>query len=166
MEDSRVNQSGPLRIRKEAVLVELALARDNPRQVEVFLAEHRANEFRRQHVLDLLEHVQAFLPARDPATGRWEIFNKESLLWIGVPLSPFGVESEAGDDELFEFRRPVRVDLVGADPLEGELLYSAPEESTRLVDYLNEKGRFLRLWARDRLYLINKAFVLRVVQTG
>jgi hypothetical protein len=158
-----VSTSDPLRIRKQAVVVELALARETPRRVEVFLAEQRANDFRPQHVVDLLEHVQAFLPARDSATGLWEIFNKESLLWIGVPLSPFGSQTEE-HDELFDFRRPVRVDLVGADPLEGELLYSAPEESTRLMDYLNERGRFLRLWARDRLYLVNKAFVLRVVE--
>ena len=137
-----------------------------PRPVEVFLAEHSAREFRRQRVLDLLEHVQAFLPARDVTTGAWEIFNKDSVLWIGVPLSPKGTEAEGLSEELFEFRRPVRVDLIGAPPLEGELLYSAPEQSTRLIDYLNEPGRFVRLWAAERLYLINKAFVLRVVEPG
>ena len=156
----------PLRIRKLAVAVDLAMTAGPPRQVEVFLAEHRAREFRRQHVLDLLEHVQAFLPARDCTSGGWEIFNKDALLWIGVPLSPFGAEPAGATEELFEFRRPVHVDLVGAPTLAGELLYSAPEQSTRLVDYLNEPGRFLRLWATDRLYLINKAFVLRVVEAA
>jgi hypothetical protein len=131
--------------------------------VEIFLAEQRANEFRRQLVLDLLEQAQAFLPARDTATGKGEIFNKDALLWIGVPLAPFGSQA-VGEDELFEFRRPVRVDLIGGEPLAGEVLYSAPEQSTRLVDYVNEPGRFLRLWAKETLYLINKAFVLRVVQ--
>jgi hypothetical protein len=161
-----VSRTEPLRIPKEAFAVELALAGAVPRRVEIFLAEQRANEFRRQVVLDLLEHVQAFLPARDAATGKWEIFNKDALLWIGVPLAPFGSQAPAvaGEDELFEFRRPVRVDLIGGGPLEGELLYSAPEQSTRLVDYLNEPGRFLRLWSKETLYLINKAFVLRVVE--
>jgi hypothetical protein len=159
-----VSRTEPLRIPKEAFAVELALAGAVPRRVEIFLAEQRANEFRRQVVLDLLEHVQAFLPARDAATGKWEIFNKDALLWIGVPLAPFGSQAAAGEEELFEFRRPVRVDLIGAEPLTGELLYSAPEQSTRLMDYLNEPGRFLRLWAKETLYLINKAFVLRVVE--
>jgi hypothetical protein len=159
-----VSRTEPLRIPKEAFAVELALAGFVPRRVEIFLAEQRANEFRRQLVLDLLEHVQAFLPACDAATGKWEIFNKDALLWIGVPLAPFGSQAVAGEEELFEFRRPVRVDLIGAEPLEGELLYSAPEQSTRLMDYLNEPGRFLRLWAKETLYLINKAFVLRVVE--
>ena len=159
-----MSRTEPLRIPKEAFAVELALAGAVPRRVEIFLAEQRANEFRRQVVLDLLEHVQGFLPARDAATGKWEIFNKDALLWIGVPLAPFGSQAAAGEEELFEFRRPVRVDLIGAEPLVGELLYSAPEQSTRLMDYLNEPGRFVRLWAKETLYLINKAFVLRVVE--
>ena len=58
----------------------------------------------------------------------------------------------------------MRVDLIGGEPLAGELLYSAPEESTRLVDYLNAPGRFLRLWSKETLYLINKTFVSRVVE--
>jgi hypothetical protein len=159
-----VIQTEPLRIRKEPFAVELVLAGAAPRQVEIFLAEHRAHEFRPQHVLDLLEQDQAFLPARDTSTGKRETFNKDALLWIGVPLGSFGGETAAGEDELFEFRRPVRVDLIAAEPIEGELLYSARVESTRLVDHLNVAGRFLRLWARERLYLVNKAFVLRVVE--
>jgi hypothetical protein len=160
-----VTQAEPLRIPKEAFAVELALAGAAPRRVEVFLAEQRANEFRRQYVLDLLEGARAFLPARDTATGKRETFNKDALLWICVPLAPFGSQA-AGEEELFEFRHPVRVDLIGGEPLAGELLYSAPAESTRLVDYLNAPGRFLRLWSKETLYLINKAFVLRVVETA
>jgi len=164
-ENPPVDRTGPLRIRKQAVAVELALAGGEPRRVQVFVAEHRANEYRRQDVLDLLEHVQAFLPARDPATGRGEIFNKDALLWIALPLSPFGSEPESEAEELFEFRRPARVDFLGGQSISGELLYSAPAESTRLVDYVNEPGRFVRLWTKDFLYLINKAFVLRLVET-
>lgn len=157
-------QTEPLRIRKTPFAVVLALAGAAPRQVEIFLAEHRAHEFRPQHVLDLLEQTEAFLPARDSGTGKRETFNKNALLWIGVPLAPFGAETAAGDDELFEFRQPVRVDLIAAEPIEGELLYSAPVESTRLVDHLNTGGRFLRLWTREQLCLINKAFVVSVVE--
>jgi hypothetical protein len=159
-----VSQIGPLQIPKEPFAVDLALAGFAPRRVEIFVAERRADEFRRELVLDLLEHAQAFLPARDPATGNWELFNKDVLLWIGVPLAPFGSQAGSREDELFEFRRPVRVELIGGEPLAGEFLYSAPEQSTRLVDYLNEPGRFLRLWAKETLYLINRAVVLRVAE--
>jgi hypothetical protein len=158
-----LSQSEPLRIHKQAIAIELALAGVPPRTVEVFLAEHRAHEFRRQHVLDLIEHADAFLPARDPSTGKGELINKDSVLWIGVPLAPLGLVGPEADDELFEFRRPVQVEFVGGDPLLGELLYSARQESSRLMDYLNEAGRFFSLWANERLYLINKTLVRRVV---
>lgn len=164
-ENPAMEKAPQLKIRKQAVAVELAMASGEPRRVEVFVAEHRANEYRRQDVLDLLEHLQAFLPARDPATGRGEIFNKDALLWIALPLSPFGSGPEDAPEELFEFRRPVRLDLLGGQSVSGELLYSAPAESTRPVDYVNEPGRFVRLWTKDFLYLINKAFVLRLVET-
>ncbi|HEX5854110.1 MAG TPA: hypothetical protein VFZ57_00705 [Thermoanaerobaculia bacterium] len=159
-----MNETETLRISKKAVAVDLTLAGGQPRHVEIFLAEQRANEFRRQDVLDLLEHEHAFLPVQDPGSPVREIINKDALLWIGVPLNPLGTETDA-PEELFEFRRPVRVELVGAGALEGDLLYSAPQESTRLVDHLNETGRFLRLWAKDSLYLINKTFVLRIIET-
>jgi hypothetical protein len=160
-----VNETSTLRISKKAVAVDLTLAGGRPRRVELYLAEHRANEYRRQDVLDLLENVNAFLPVRDARSTDREIINKDALLWIGVPLTPFGAEQDSAE-ELFEFRRPVRVELLGTSPLDGDLLYSAPRESTRIMDYLNRPGRFLRLWARDRLYLINKTFVLRIVETG
>ncbi len=158
-----MRQTELLRIRKQNVPVDLALPGAPPRPVEIFLAEHQAHEFRRQHVFDLLEQGAAFLPARDFASGVWEIFHKDALLWIRVPLGPTGENLEAGD-ELFDFEKRVRIELQGGDPLEGELLYSAPEQAARVVDYLNQEGRFFRLWQGDRLYLINKVFVLRVIE--
>ncbi len=160
-----MRQTEILRIRKQAVLVELALAGSASRQVEVFLAEHEVHEFRRQHVIDLLQSVRSFLPARDWETGRWELFNKDVLLWIRVPLAPLGAdEPESEDEELFDFRKNVRVDLMEGVPLQGELLYSAREESTRMADYLNQAGRFFHLWQEEHLYLVNKSFVQRVVE--
>jgi hypothetical protein len=154
-----------LRIRKQAVLVDLALAGSEARQAEVFLAEHEAHEFRRQHVIDLLQSMRGFLPARDWETGLWELFNKDVLMWIRVPLAPLGgEEAESGDDELFDFRKNVRVDLMGGSPLQGELLYSAPDEYTRTADYLNLEGRFFHLWQEGHLYLVNKSFVQRIVE--
>jgi len=165
-QDRPSEHTGPLQIRKLPVAVELALAGGEPHRVEVFVAEHRDNEYRRQDVLNLLEREHAFLPARNTATGHGEIFNKDALLWIALPLSPLGSEASSSEPELFEFRRSVRVDFLGGQSVSGELLYSAPEQSTRLVDHVNAPGRFIRLWAKDFLYLINKAFVVRVVEAA
>lgn len=160
------DDSSALRVPKQAVPVEMALAGEPPRTVEVFVAEHRAHAFRRQDVLDLLEHEHSFLPARDVADGAWVIFNKETVMWLAVAfaaMAPGDVDDEA--EELFDYRKVVRVVLQGGSSLQGEVLYSLPSDRARVVDVLNVEGRFFRLWTPDRVFLVNKAFVLRVVET-
>jgi hypothetical protein len=154
----------PLRVRKEPFEVELTLAGRSPRHVELFLAEHASDRFDRQRVLDLLEQADAFLPARDVETGQWETLNARAVVWIGMSRPLLGGEGSA--DELFEYRKFVSVALEGGGSLEGEILYSAPDGGTRLVDFLNRPERFLKVWDGDRLYLVNKESVLRVVENG
>jgi hypothetical protein len=158
-----MRQTELLRVKKQNVPVELALPGSPPRPVEVFLAEHQAHADRRQHVLDLLEQAAAFLPARDFVSGIWEVFNKEALLWIKVPLGASGIGGEGGE-ELFDYQKAVRVELLQGVPIDGELLYSLPEPAARINDYLNQPGRFFRLWQAEHLLLVNKAFVLRIVE--
>ncbi|HZI65084.1 MAG TPA: hypothetical protein VFF17_00830 [Thermoanaerobaculia bacterium] len=157
-----MNVAKPLRVRKEPIEVELLLAGEPPRRVELFLAEHGSRGFDRQSVLDLLEQSEGFLPACDRETGNWESFNSRSVTWIG--MSRIATDTDESANELYDRRKMVRVEFAGLRFLEGELLYSAPEESARVVDLMNRGERFLRLWSGDRVYLVNKASVLRVVE--
>jgi hypothetical protein len=157
-----VPQADSLRVRKNTVEVRLALAGSPPRRVELFLAEQGWRGFSQQRVLDLLEQDDCFLPARDLETGGWETLNARAVVWIGV--SRLEAEAESSGDELFDYRKLVRVELEGCDALEGEILYSAPETSARVVDVLNRRERFLRLWSGDRVFLVNKGSILRVVE--
>jgi len=162
--------SDDLKIPKLPVTVELAVVGEGVRQAEVFVAEHRAGSPRRQRVLDLLESEPQFLPAV-AANGEQRIFNKAMLLWVGIPLleGVLPVEEDgdgdlASDDggTLYDVRRPVTVELQGGGELSGDLLYSPPPEQARVVDYLNRGGRFLRLWASDRVVLVNKERIVSV----
>ena len=119
----------------------------------------------RHAVVDLLEKEQAFVPTQSESDRTPQVFNKDSLLWIAVARSARAA-AQAGDDEdaLYEYRHEVRVELRGGDSLAGELLYTLPAEHARVVDYLNGPGRFLRLWTGERLYLINKGYVERVIE--
>jgi hypothetical protein len=153
---------GELRVPKQRVEVEVAFPSRAPETVEIFLAEHQARAFRRQDVLDLLEREHAFLPAQDKATGAWILFNKDAVLWVAIPFAVGDAEAEA--DELYDQRRVVRVELVGGATLEGEILYTAPAGHSRLADHLSLPGRFFRLWSEGRVTLVNKAFVLRVLE--
>lgn len=157
-----MSQAKTLRVRKERLEVDLALAGAPPRKVELFLAEHGSHGFSRQRVLELIERADCFLPACDRITGEWESFNARAVVWIA--MSRASADADGPGEELYDYRRLVRVELDGSEPLEGEILYSAPEGSARVVDVLNRRDRFLRLWSGDRVFLVNKDSVLRVVE--
>ena len=154
----------PLQVPKQSLEVELALAGAAPRRVELFLAEHGSHDFNRQHVLELLDQAGSFLPIRDLETGEWESFNSRAVVWVGI--SGPSVDVEGSGDELFEHRRSVRVELAWGGSLDGEVLYSAPDAGPRLVDHLNRNEPYFRLWKAEQVFLVNKNWVLRVVETG
>jgi hypothetical protein len=156
-------QTELLRVRKQNVAVDLALAGISPRRMELFLPQQPTSADRRQQVLHFLEKGLTFLPARETASGQWEIINRNAVVWIRISLADLGSLGE-DPEELFEFRQKVRVDLTSGAPLGGELLYSAQEQETRVTDYMNFEGRFFRLWREDDVYLVNKSYVLRVIE--
>lgn len=144
--------------------MELALAGRPPRRVRLYLAEHGSHVFDRQRVLDLLEQPESFLPACDVGSGEWESFNARAVVWIA--MSRLSDDAAGAGEELYEHRKLVRMALAGGGELAGEILYSAPDGESRLVDYLNRTDRFVRLWEGDRLFLVNKDSVLRIVENG
>ena len=152
-----------LKVPKRRVTVELALQGSTPRQVEVFVAEQQAHAVQKEDVLNLLESEQAFLPAFDLETKTGTLFNKDTVLWVGIQLAEQGDELE---QELFDNRRSVEVEVVGGTTLQGNFLYTAPSMRARVVDFLNHPGRFVRLWSEERLYLVNKSYVLRILELG
>ena len=156
-------QTKLLWVPKQNVEVDVALAGIAPRRVELFLPDQPTPHDRRQEILYFLEKGMPFFPARETSTGRWEIVNRSALLWIRLPLESLGA---LGDDteELFDFRHRVRIDLISGEPLEGELLYSAQKQETRVTDYLNVEGRSFHLWHGDDVYLVNKSCVRRVIE--
>lgn len=156
-----MNVAKPLRVRKEPIEVELALTGETPKQVELFLAEHGSHHFNRQRVLELLDQAGSFLPVRDRDTGEYAASNSRAIVWIG--MSRLSADAEGGD-ELYDYRKALRVELAGGRALEGEILYSAPEGAARLVDFLNRGERFFRLWSGERVFLVNKDFVSRIVE--
>jgi hypothetical protein len=162
-----------LKVPTIAVRVELLLHGGPPvmRAVELFVAEHLADQYRRQHVTDLLEAAAAFVPVRSAGEGVVELLNKEAVIWVRVPLHAGEppveekLDPASADVELFDEMHAVRVELASAEPLGGDILYSPTAAGHgRVVDYLNEPGRMFRLWTAEHLYLINKRFVVRVVE--
>jgi hypothetical protein len=154
-----------------AVQVELMLQGGAARTVELFVAEHLADQYRRQQVTDLLEAATAFVPVRSGGDGVVELLNKEAVVWVRVPLSAGEppveekIDPSSADVELFDEMQAVRIELSSSQGLAGDILYSPTAIGHgRIVDYLNEPGLMFRLWTAEHLYLVNKRFVVRVVE--
>jgi hypothetical protein len=157
--------TAPLRVPTEAIVVDIAMHGEPARALDLFVGSSRFHAWRGKQVAELLERSHRFLPVHDRATDGVVLVNTERVLWVSVPAAMPSVEEASEDDfELYDVSRAVRVELHASDPLEGQLLFGAQERGTRVLDYLNAAGRFLRLWRDDRLYLIQRAFVTRVVE--
>jgi hypothetical protein len=148
------------------VPVQLSLDNAAAGAVELYVAEHLSAVERRQNVIELLVSDDNFLPVRDPRENTWALINKTMIAWVAVSLAnPEPPSDEAGmEDELFDVRRAVAVELPGGNRLLGELLYSPPPNRARVADFLNDSGRFFRLWTNDVVYLVNKRYVARVLE--
>lgn len=153
--------SAGLKVPKRAVQVELHLREMGAKRFEIFLAEHGARDPRPESVVARLEDEEPFLPGRDPDEDDWFLINKGAIVWAAVPEEAAVLSLE---DELYDHRREVTVDLLGGESLTGELLYSAPEARTRAVDYLNRPGRFVRVFREGGLALVNKAWIVRAAE--
>lgn len=152
-----------LKIPKIPVTVNLDIVGDGVREVQIFVAEHRAGSRLRQRVLDLLESDPQFLPAFE--NGESRLFNKATLRSVRLPLveGSLPIEEDADGDlgptnsgTLYDISCSVSIVLEGGTEVEGDLLYSPPPDQSRVVDYLNRGGHFLRVWCGDRIMLVNK----------
>ena len=151
-----------LRVPTHTVRVAVAFPGGAAREAELFAPVGDVPRPARARVAELLERDQLFLPARDASTGEVQALGARAIVWISGPLARSG--ELLGDDELFEHRRDVRIELVDGSLLEGELLYSAPAPRARVVDVLNAVGRFVPLWLADRVIFVNKSFVRRLAE--
>jgi hypothetical protein len=148
-----------LRVPKRRLTVELLLRGREPCRLGVFLAEHQDHSWHRQEVLDLLDEEAPFFPAHDEDADAWVLVGRAAVVWVAVDHN----QDEPEDEEpLFDYRREVRLDLPGGRTLEGQLLYAAPPEQARLIDYMNAASRFFRIFTADRVYLVARSAVLRL----
>jgi len=161
--DSALEVEG-LKVRTNLVGAEVSLAGGAHRRVDLYVAEFLPHSWRRQDLLDLLEDETGFLPART-AEGAWLLLNKRSIAWIALDRVEEPGEA-AVHEELFDVKQDVVLELAGGEILEGQLLYTAPPARARVKDYMNEPGRYFRLYRQDRVYVINKSYLACVREGG
>jgi hypothetical protein len=148
------------------VAVEVSLAGEPARRVEMFLGEHGHRAWHRQEVLDLLEGGRQFLPCQDPEQETATLINRDHIIWVAIPVE----EDRSPSDEvpdldlLYDRRHQVVLRLAGGTSLEGAFLFTAPDEHSRLTDYLNQAGGFLALHWADQIFLVRKSAIVEIVE--
>ena len=148
-------------IPKAKIPVRVLLRNRTLHRLELFVPLQEARKPPERVVQELLEQPRSFFPGRDQDTGDFLLVQRDAVLWAAVERQE-GQELEAL--ELYDRHVWVRVDLEDGSRLEGELFYSAPTARARVMDHLNGPERFFFLHRPDRLVLVNKAYVVYVVE--
>jgi len=149
------------------VAVELCLAGQAARRVELFLGEHSDHAWRRQDMVALLEGDRQFLPCRDAELGTFTLVNRDHIEWLAIPLGEdlsHALDDDAGLGPLFDHRHQVTLQLGGGLILRGAILCSAPGDHARLVDHVNQPGGFVSLHWSDQILLVRKSAIVEIIE--
>jgi len=185
VEVSGPHRSYELKLPTKTVAVRVALLGAQPAAAEMFVAD-----IPRRCQGDLLDDLAAqlgasarFVPVR--SADRVRLLGKHAISWVAVdrddpgqPASPdvapqrsLELSGELTTDPneeltLYDRQHLVEVELIHAAKLVGTMLDSLPADRPRVIDYLNQAGRFLRLWTTTEHYLINASQVIAVTELG
>ncbi len=149
-----------LRVPKRRVQVEVLLAGGGVRQVTVFLADFASGHTGPERLSDLLIAHEEFVPAVDVTSDAMTFLGRHSIAAARVAREWEHTDLEGGE------RHEVELTLTDGTQLRGAVSFVLPPERSRLLDYLNDAQPFIRLAEGDRVALVNKRHVARVVKVG
>jgi hypothetical protein len=112
-------------------------------------------------VQDRLNDEDQFLTLALAGEPPLAFVNKIQIVRVEVPA-----EEEAPEEPISLVGvtiEPVGVQLLGGQELHGTVRIEGPAGKRRISDFLNRQPAFLAVKAVDRLHLVHKRFVLRVV---
>jgi len=145
-----------LRIPKHRAEAEVTGPDGQARRFSLFLAE-RKSRGGPERVVDLLNGPREFLPAVDCETDSTTILARSCIVVARVAGPLWDV-----DESNLPLEHEVELVLSNGKAIAGLISYVLPNESCRLVDYLNDPAPFLALVEGERVALVNKRYVLRV----
>jgi hypothetical protein len=125
---------------------------------EVFLADYAQGHAGPERVSDLLGGRDEFFPAQE-IDGPVRLVSRSALLWARIPAQAWDGHPVAGTVD-----EPVQVWLDDGSHLEGRVKGDAPQERSRLVDWLNDAPEFLALYEEGSVVLVNRRRVVAVTR--
>jgi hypothetical protein len=130
------------------------------RDGDIFLSSLAAHHEGHEHVIDVLNQTDQFIPIhfKDEST---KLINKNNILMVTFPSD----EEETEDPVPADFSVEVVIHLTNDTCLEGNFFFSLPPHSRRVKDFLNQSfmdkpESFLELRKGTEVCLINKTYIL------
>jgi len=102
-----------------------------------------------------------FFPFRPAGTQGTELIAKPSVIRLSYTPPPTREEDAPTTME----RCAVVIECPGGR-FEGEVLLDTPSNQRRLVDYVNQPGAFIALHKGEKVHLIQKRLMIRIIQTS
>ena len=103
----------------------------------------------------------AFFPFRSAGTQGTELIARRFVVRLSYTAPP-----ASGEDTQTTMERCAVVIECPGGRFEGEVILDTPSNQRRLVDYVNQPAAFISLRKGERVHLIQKRLVVRVIQTS
>jgi len=137
-----------LRVPKHRAPVDIVWMDGASQSFQVFLADSAAGHRGPERLSDLLGGDSGFVPAFDQSNG---------AVRATPQLDPLT------DVDTLPTEHDVEVTMSSGAVFRGLISYVRPDEQSRLTDFLNDGGPFIRLLDGASVVFVNKRHVLRVV---
>ena len=147
-----------LRVPKHRAPVDIVWMDGASQSFQVFLADSAAGHRGPERLSDLLGGDSGFVPAFDQSNGPiWLNLNNIAAVRATPQLDPLT------DVDTLPTEHDVEVTMSSGAVFRGLISYVRPDEQSRLTDFLNDGGPFIRLLDGASVVFVNKRHVLRVV---
>jgi len=153
------------RVPKRKLPVRIRVSDHVQESVCVFLSECADGHAGAERPVDLFNGDDEFLPV-ETEDGEVVFLRRGSQSLVTIDLGDVLGEELAGADLVagdLDGEARIRVVLDDGLELEGVARYQLPSPTTRLKEHLNSDEPFLPLYQSDRVCLINKTRILRVI---
>lgn len=152
-------QPPDLRVEKRELGVRMLLDGREWHEGTIFLYLSSRLRPGRERISDFLKEEEGFLAFRENEGTR--LVNVDRITALVAPVSE-------EIDELYDlsYKVDAEVEVTGGHLIDGQLFGLLPQEGTRTKDLMNQEEQFVRLSCNDEVYLINKAAIISVRETG
>jgi hypothetical protein len=153
------------RVPKREVSVKIRTTKGNEETVSLFLSLCAEDHAGPEQPSDYFNGSAEFLVAKRE-DGAMVFLRRGSLSVVTLELDDELAELLAGADLIagdLAIEKEIELEFEDGLVLEGTTRFQRPEAQARIQDHLNSPEPFLLLYSGDRVHLVNKACVARVI---